>query len=187
MPRQPFVNKPLATATVAAPKKTKDAQVYLPKSSKKPFGASGTKSTTPLPTLGKRQKPLSMNLFDEDDEEDDRMAAPPKKPLLKLDEEPPVISNVQKTQEENQNEEEEDPLDAFMTGIEKAPIQSENKGTRGDIEDEDEMDNFVIQRENELRNQPELFDEMEDYDSGAEDYLDNIRADHIVGYHLKFE
>lgn len=180
MSRQPFV-KPLANATVVAPRKTKDAQVFIPKSSKTPFGSSAKSSI-----LGKRQKPLSTNLFDEDDE-DDRILLPPKKPLLKLLDEGEEIntknsqsklSNLKDQKEEN----EEDPLDVFMTGIKKAPIQSENKGTRGDIEDEDDMDSFVIHRENELRNHPELLalDEMEDYDSGAEDFLDTVRADHLV-------
>ena len=184
MSRQPF--KPLATRVVAAPKKVKEAQVFIPKSSKKPFGGS-SKAAAPS-NLKKRS---IAHLFDDDDDEDDVLVQqPPKKPLIKLlqdEEDIDSFVNVQQLEKQekqettHQSDNDDDPLDMFMTDIAKEPLASnEHKGRREDIENEDDFETFVKHREEELRNNPELAYAEEDYNSDDEGYLESIREDQAV-------
>mmetsp|Transcript_104381 Transcript_104381/g.156330 ORF Transcript_104381/g.156330 Transcript_104381/m.156330 type:complete len:193 (+) Transcript_104381:11-589(+) len=185
MSRKPFVNKPIAGGTVAVAKKVQAPKVFIPKSSKKPFGNVSTTVTKPVTQTGKRS--LASLFGDEDEDEEIKIEHPPKKPLIQLLDEgefdefvnvkQPMSTEPPKTTEDDTDP--VDPLDIFMTGIAKEPIATTtNKGIRDDIESEDNFESFVKHREDELRNHPELNYIDDEYNSGDDDYLDSIRADH---------
>lgn len=184
---KPF-SRPLATATVVAPRKVKEVETksFVPKSSRKPFGSSTQSSCAPPKVSNSTsllQKRSIASLFDDDDEDISQNAPPPKKPLIKLldneRDDLDAFSKIQSvdTKDESKDDDEVDPLEAFMCDIEKKPVTTNtHKGIRNDIEAEDEHDTFIPQSGN------INLQETDDVNYGSDDegYLDYIRSESDV-------
>ena len=166
--------KPLAEATVINVKKVASApKPFVPRSSRKPFG--GTSIPTSAPKLPQKRSVAS--LFADDDDEVE-VEAPPKKNLIRLLDAEQGTSPAESVPT-NEPTQEIDPLEAFMSGIEKEPVpQNANKGKRNL---EDDLPTFMEQRPADApggANADERF--YEDYDSGDENYLDSMREENMV-------